>query len=206
MPPAFIYFDLGNVLFAFDRDRAFRQMAAVCDADPEVVRRCVMDEGLQHDLEHGLIDWAGFHDAFSRRTGTTSAADALALAASDMFTLRHDMLPVIAALTRAGVPMGILSNTCGPHWDHLVAGRYAILPGRFAPIVLSHEVRSLKPAAPIYAEAVRRAGVPAAAIFFCDDRPENVAGAVAAGWDAVLFTTAAGLVDDLARRGVNLGL
>jgi len=206
MPPAFIYFDLGNVLFSFDRDRAFRQMAAVCGADPEAVRRCVMDDGLQHDLEHGLVDWAGFHASFSTRTGTTSAADLLAHAASDMFSLRHDMLPVIAGLTRAGVRTGILSNTCGPHWDHLVAGRYAILPGRFDPIVLSHEVRSMKPAAPIYEQAARRAGVPAAHIFFCDDRPENVAGATAAGWDAVLFTTAARLVDDLARRGVNLGL
>lgn len=206
MRPEFIFFDLGNVLFDFDRDRAFRQMADVSGIDAAVVRAVVMEGGLQQALERGSLDWAGFHTGFSRLTATVTSAAELARAASDMFTLRVDMLPVIGGLERLGMPIGILSNTCDPHWRHLLEGRYAILPGRFAPIVLSHEEGCLKPEPAIYARAVERAGVPAERIFFCDDVPEHVEAARRAGWDAEVFTSAVGLVDALARRGIELGL
>jgi putative hydrolase of the HAD superfamily len=123
-----------------------------------------------------------------------------------MFTLRVDMLPVLGALERLGMPVGILSNTCDPHWQQLLGSRYAILPGRFAPIVLSHEEGCVKPEADIYARATARAGVPAERIFFCDDVPEHVEAARRAGWDAEVFTSAVQLVDALGRRGLNLGL
>lgn len=204
--PAFVYFDLGNVLFVFDRPRAFRQMAAVSGADAGLIHDVIMEGGLQADLERGAIDWRAFHAEFSRRTGTTSDAAALAVAASDMFALNVAIVPVLAALERAGCPIGILSNTCDPHWRHLLAGRYAILPGRFSPIVLSHEVRRMKPDPEIYAEAARQAGVAGERIFFADDLPENVSAARRAGWDAEVFTSAAGLAAALGRRGFNLGL
>lgn len=206
MRPEFVYFDLGNVVFSFDRPRSFRQMAAVCGAPAETIEQVVMAGGLQEALERGDCDWAGFHAAFSQRTGTTSDSEALARAASDMFALKVETLPVIAALERIGLPIGILSNTCGPHWRQIVDSRCAILPGGFREIVLSHEIRAAKPTAAIFAEAARRAAVPVERIFFCDDTPGHVAAARAAGWDAEVFTSAAGLVDALARRGLNLGL
>lgn len=204
--PAFIYFDLGNVIFTFDRGRAFRQMAAVAGTDEARVRAAVMEGGLQAALERGDIDWAAFHARFSNLTATTPAADALARAASDMFAINVAMLPVIGALERCRIPLGILSNTCDPHWRFLVAGGYAVLPGRFRELVLSHEVRASKPEARVFDVATSRTGVDPARIFFCDDLAEHVAAARAAGWDAELFTTASALVDQLARRGLNLGL
>ena len=150
MPPAFIYLDLGNVVFFFDRDRSFAEMAAVSGADAATVRDVVMEGGLQKAIERGDIDWPEFHAEFSRRTGTTPDPVALARAASDMFRLNTAMLPIIAGCRRAGVPMGILSNTCAPHWDFLVSSGYAILPGGFREIVLSHEERSAKPDRAIY--------------------------------------------------------
>lgn len=203
---SFVYFDLGNVLFSFDRPRAFRQMSAVSGADPGRIHDVVMSGGLQAALERGDVDWEEFHAEFSRRTGTTSDATELAAAASDMFTLNVAIVPVIAALERAGCPIGILSNTCGPHWRHLIDAGYAILPGAFSPIVLSHEVRLMKPVREIYATAADRAGVDPARIFFCDDLPDNVAGARQAGWDAEVFESAAGLAAALGRRGFNLGI
>lgn len=206
MRPAFVYFDLGNVLFAFDRGRAFRQMAAVSGATADAVESAVMGDGLQAALELGEIDWAGFHRAFSRRTGTTSDPGALARAASDMFTLKVETLPVVFALERIGVPTGILSNTCDVHWRQLLAGDYAVLGGTFAVAVLSHEERRSKPDPEIYAVAADRAGVPADRIFFTDDIPAHVDAARRAGWDAEVFESAAGLAAALGRRGLDLGL
>ncbi|MCE9630124.1 MAG: HAD family phosphatase [Planctomycetia bacterium] len=206
MPPDFIYFDLGNVVFFFDRERAFRQMAEASGVDAARVRDAVMDGGLQQALERGDIGWGEFHAEFSRRTGTRPDPGRLARATSDMFDLNVAMLPVIAACNRAGIPLGILSNTCDPHWRFLASGDYGIVPGTFREIVLSHEVRMAKPDRGIYEFAASRAGVEPARIFFCDDLTEHVAAARAAGWDAELFTAAHVLTDQLTRRGLPLGL
>ncbi len=205
MPPAFIYLDLGNVIADFDRDRAFRQMAAVCGTDTELVREAVMT-GLQADLERGQLDWEGFMAEFSGRTATRPDPARLAAAAADMFSLHVGMLPVIAGLERARVPLGILSNTCDLHWSHLLGLGWGVLPGGFRTIVLSHVAGCSKPEPRIFALAAEQAAVAPEAIFFCDDLPEHVAAARAAGWDAELFTSAAALVDQLTRRGLNLGL
>lgn len=204
--PEFVFLDLGNVLFAFDRARAFRQMAAVSGATAALVEEVVMAGGLQADLEAGRSDWPAFHAEFSRRTGTTSDPAALGRAASDMFTLKPDMIPVLAGLERIHCPFGILSNTCGIHWNHLRGGRWACLAGAVSQIVLSYEVGAAKPDRRIFDAATIAAGVAPERIFFTDDLPEHVAGARAAGWDAETFTSAADLLTALHDRGLNLGL
>ena len=206
MRPEFVFLDLGNVIVSFDRERSFRQMAAVAGIDPPAVQKTLEIHRLPEALERGAIDWPQFHEEFCRLTGTAPASEALAHAASDMFTLNIAMLPVIAGLERAGVPLGILSNTCGIHWNHLLLNRYAVLPGNFAATVLSHEVAAVKPEPAIYARAAEQAGVRPERIFFCDDIPAHVTAARAAGWDAEVFTSAAGLIDALDRRGLNLGV
>jgi putative hydrolase of the HAD superfamily len=206
MPPAFIFFDLGNVLALFDRERSVRQMAAVTGADERTVSEVVHDEDLQRALERGRIDWDGFHAEFVRRTNADVAAGTLAAAASDMFRLNVPILPVVAALGRIGIPLGILSNTCDPHWQRLGASGYAVLSRSFRELVLSHEVGAVKPDRDIYGLAAARAGVAADRIFFCDDLPIHVEAARAAGWDAEVFVSAHRLAEQLARRGLNLGL
>lgn len=206
MPPAFIYLDLGNVIVFFERDRAFTQMAAVSGADKAAVEAAVMAGGLHQAIERGDIGWPEFHAEFCSRTGTRPDADALALAASDMFSLNAAILPIIACCRRAGVPLGVLSNTCDPHWKFLVSRGYAILPGGFREIVLSHEERAVKPDQAIYEVATARAGVPAERIFFCDDLAPHIDAAREAGWDAELFVSAHALAEQLAHRGLNLGL
>jgi HAD superfamily hydrolase (TIGR01509 family) len=60
----------------------------------------------------------------------------------------------------------------------------------------------MKPQPGIYAAAASLAGVQPADIFYTDDRPENVAGACAAGFDAVPFENPRQLADELRRRHV----
>lgn len=204
--PAFVFLDMGNVIVSFDRDRAFRQMADVAGCTADVARTIVMEGGLHERSERGELDWRQFHAEFCGRASVTCDARALARAASDMFALRIDMLPVIAGLERTGCGLGILSNTCDAHWEHLLSEGFSVLPGHFREIVLSHEVGMVKPEPDIYRLATERAGVPAERIFFCDDIPAHVEAARAAGWQAEVFTTAARLVDALDRRGLKLGI
>jgi len=71
---------------------------------------------------------------------------------------------------------------------------------------LSYRLRAMKPEPAAYAGAARLAGVQPKQIFFTDDRPDNVAAARAAGWDAVQFESACQLNEELRQRGVALNL
>jgi HAD superfamily hydrolase (TIGR01509 family) len=62
----------------------------------------------------------------------------------------------------------------------------------------------MKPDAAIYARAEQLACVSPGDIFFVDDRPENVAGARAMGWDAVLYHTPERLLAELEARGIDI--
>ena len=64
-------------------------------------------------------------------------------------------------------------------------------------IIVSADEGVAKPDARLYALAVQRLGVPAAAAIMVDDFLENVNGAVAAGLTGVLFRNTAQVIDDL---------
>jgi FMN phosphatase YigB (HAD superfamily) len=160
----------------------------------------------------GDIDTDSYFAYFCRATGTRPDRRQLERAFCDIFTPIEETWQLVRELAAAGHRLAILSNTNSLQWEWCSDGRFPLLasfggPGSpFGWAVLSFEVRSMKPDRPIYDVAVQRAGapasVPASAVFFVDDRPENVVGAKAAGIDAVLFTDVEQLTVDLRARGV----
>ena len=122
-------------------------------------------------------------------------------AAADIFELNLPMLPLVAQLQQAGYPMGILSNTCETHWEHCFR-RYRIVEYGFAVYALSHRIGALKPDAVDLPRGRRAGRLPPEEIFFVDDIAGHVAGARAVGFDAVQFTTAESLADELRQRGI----
>ena len=60
----------------------------------------------------------------------------------------------------------------------------------------------MKPDAAIFHAAAELCGYRPEEIFFVDDLPGHVAGARAAGFDAVQFTSAEALSAELRRRGI----
>jgi len=199
--PQFLYFDLGNVLVTFDVGVMCRQMAEVAGITPARVMEVVFDGRLQGRYELGAITTRQFYESFCRATGTAPDCDVLLNAASDIFHLRPSIVPIVAHLREADYRLGILSNTCESHWEHC-RRRFAILDGLFEVYALSCRIGSAKPDAAIYRAAAELAGVEPADIFFTDDVPGHVAGARAAGLDAVQFTSVPQLVDDLRSRGL----
>jgi putative hydrolase of the HAD superfamily len=201
--PRFFYFDLGNVLATFTVERMLRQVHALCGVNEDRLRRVFFDEGLQKDYETGRIDSREFHERFCASAGTRPDADALRHAASDIFELNTPIVPIIASLALGRRPMGILSNTCEAHWRHC-CGRFAMLGDLFDRYVLSYEVGAMKPDPRIFEHAVELAGCAPAEIFYTDDLPGHIEGARQVGLDAVQFTTAAALAEQLRQRGVTL--
>ncbi|MFS2326168.1 HAD family phosphatase [Brucella sp. H1_1004] len=70
-------------------------------------------------------------------------------------------------------------------------------------VTVSGDIRMLKPDREIYEHHVASFDLDPAATLFIDDSPANVEGAKAAGWQAVHFTSAAKLADDLKRLGLS---
>jgi FMN phosphatase YigB (HAD superfamily) len=89
------------------------------------------------------------------------------------------MIDWAAALQRAGIQTGVLSNV----GDAMEAGIVARFPwlAKFNHRTFSHRLGMAKPDAAIYRHAAEGLGVAADEILFVDDLEENVAAARAAG-------------------------
>jgi HAD superfamily hydrolase (TIGR01509 family) len=102
--------------------------------------------------------------------------------------LYDDALPVLASLREQGVKTALVSN-CS-HSTRPVVERLG-LDRAFDRIVLSFEVRAMKPDPAIYRAALRQlGGVAAERAVFVDDQPPYCDGATAIGFDARLILRA----------------
>lgn len=200
-PPKFLFFDLGKVLLRFDVDVMCRRIGDASGIAAATVYDVLMGHPLQKDYECGRIATRQFYEAFCRETGTRPGFEALVRAASDIFEFNAGMIPVVAHLHRGGYRMGILSNTCESHWEHCLR-RFRVLSDLFELYALSYKIGAAKPEPAIFEAAAKLAGVAPEEIFFTDDVAGHVAGARAAGFDAVQYTSTSQLVADLRVRGV----
>jgi glucose-1-phosphatase len=201
IPPKFLYFDLGKVLVDFSVERMLDQMAVVVGIPAEAVREAAFGNGLMRQHETGQLSTREFYEAFCQATATRADFGRLVAAAADIFELNLSMIPLVTQLRQAGYRTGILSNTCETHWEHCFR-RYRIVHDGFGVFALSHRIGALKPDAAIYHAAAEMAGCAPEEIFFVDDLHGHVAGARAVGFDAMPFTTAAALADELRQRGI----
>jgi len=107
---------------------------------------------------------------------------------------------ILRALRAAGVPVHALTNF-GLAPFAVAEARFSFL-GEFDRRFISGAMGLLKPDPAIYAAVERATGLPPDALFFTDDRPENVAAARARGWQAHRFKGADGLAHALTEAGL----
>jgi 2-haloacid dehalogenase len=113
---------------------------------------------------------------------------------------RTETVAVLREVVAVGVPAYALTNWSAETFHHAEA-RFDFL-GDFTEVLVSGELRMLKPDPAIYRELLRRTGTRPEETFFTDDSARNVAGAQALGLDAVQYTDAAQLRHELVARGV----
>ena len=109
----------------------------------------------------------------------------------------HELVQRLAA---RGVPLFCLTN----FGDEFFADFRPTQPvfDHFADIIVSGVEKVAKPEPRIYEIVEERSGLSGAALFFTDDNPANIAAARARGWNAHLFTEAAGLEAALIAEGL----
>jgi glucose-1-phosphatase len=197
----FVYFDLGNVLVKFDHQRGLDNLARLTELPVGQLRGAIFDSGLQRDYEAGQVDDAAFVQRLAGLVGAPlDTADVLA-AISDIFWPNEAILPALRWVSAARLGCGLLSNTCQAHWQWIESRSWPMVsPDWFCSTILSYRVRCLKPDRDIYRIAQQQAAVPADQILFIDDLADNVAGAQAAGWQAMHYTGSDQFLADLQLR------
>lgn len=197
----FVYFDLGNVLVKFDHQRGLDNLAALTTLPSSHLREAIFDSGLQRDYEAGGVDDVEFVQRLAKLIGAPLDTAAVLDAISDIFWPNEAILPALRSVAEAQVGCGLLSNTCQAHWQWIESRRWPMVsPQWFRSTILSFRVRCLKPDLEIYRIAQQQAAVPAEQILFIDDLADNVAGATAAGWQAIHYTDSDRLLADLKHR------
>jgi 2-haloacid dehalogenase len=186
-PAAAVVFDLGGVLIDWDPRHLYRRLIA-----DEAFMEWFLAEVCSPDWNAAQDAGRSWADAVAEAKGRHPAHGTLieAYAARWPEMLKGELAGTVAILEELAardVPLFALTNWSAETF-HVARARFAWLE-RFRHIVVSGEVRTMKPDPRIFRLLIERIGVEPAAVVFVDDVPRNVAAAAAAGLRAIRFTT-----------------
>jgi putative hydrolase of the HAD superfamily len=182
-----VLFDYGNVLSGPPDPAAREEMKRILGVDEQRFRAIYWKH--RDDYDRGTLTSVAYWERVARdlhRPLDARELSALISADNDVWTQpNHAMMDWAAALQRAGIPTGVLSNM----GDAMEAGIVARFPwlAEFNHNTFSHRLGMAKPDAAIYRHAAEGLGVAAEEILFVDDLAENIAAARAAGMNAIQY-------------------
>ncbi|WP_343046805.1 HAD family phosphatase [Sphingomonas chungangi] len=199
--PTSVVFDVGNVLVDWNPRAFFAR---------HVTDSARLDRLMSEVL---TLEWHTQHDA--GRDFADTSAERIALYPDEAENIRRwgadfgetigDLLPgmadLVADLDAAGVPLYAITNFSHEFWPPFRA-REAALFDRFRDVVVSGEVKLIKPDPAIYGLALERFGLVPGEALFVDDRQDNVEAGERAGLVGHRFVDAPAL--RAALRGYDL--
>ena len=197
-----VLFDYGLVLTGPPHPPAWQAMQRLLGAEEVPFHAAYWR--FRHDYDRGALDGRTYWQEVAHELGRPpDPATTTQLIAADIELWTQPNQPMIdwaAALQRAGIRTGILSNL-GDAMEAGVRTRFAWLDG-FYHLTFSHRLGTAKPDSAIYQHAAQGLGVPPAQVLFIDDRLDNIEGARAAGMHAVQYTTQPEFVRALQEQGL----
>jgi putative hydrolase of the HAD superfamily len=194
-----IIFDLGKVLVHFDFKRGYRELEGHCALPAAEIPKRLAGTGLVEQFETGLVEPRDFVDQLRRILDLRVDYDEFCRIWSCIFTetlIPESMIEGLAARYR----LLLLSNTNAIHFE-MIHRKYPLLR-HFHDLVLSYEVKAMKPDPAIYRAVLERAGCRPEECFYTDDIVEYVEGARRMGIDAVQFRGAEALQEELRARAI----
>jgi putative hydrolase of the HAD superfamily len=194
-----IIFDLGRVLVNFDFQCGYQALEGLCPyAAAEIPGRLATGDLVQR-FETGMIEPRDFVAQLSAVLDLEIGYDHFCRIWSSIFTetlVPEGMLAGLAERYR----LLLLSNTNAIHFEMLRVSHPMLR--HFHELVLSYEVKAMKPHPEIYRVAIARAGCRPEECFYTDDIAAYVAAARSLGMDAVRFESAAQLEREFEARGI----
>jgi putative hydrolase of the HAD superfamily len=198
-----ILFDLGKVLLDFDFETGVQALHKACSISRDRLEEVLWDENWIRRYERGEISTGEFH-AYLRETADLSMdLEGFCRTWSSVFLPELLVSEDLLRALRKRYPLILVSNTNEAHIE-FVRANYRVLD-YFDYHVLSYEIGSLKPDRKVFEHAIAAAGHPPQALFYTDDREENIQAARQLGMRVHQFSTASALVDALQDAGVDIG-
>ncbi len=200
-PPQALLFDLGGVVVEIDFDRALAAWQPWSRHSPEELAHAFRHDDAFERHERGEMP----DDAYFRHLAGCLAfeGDRAGIEAgwNDLFVGTIDETLDLIRAVRRRVPCHAFTNT-NPAHHATWAARYPAVPDAFGHVFTSHRLGAREPEREAFRRVVDAIGVDADAILFFDDNAANVAGARAAGLEAVLVHSPADVRTALWRAGL----
>ncbi len=183
-----VIFDLGGVVIEWNPDRILD--AYYADPEARVIMKTQM---FQHpdwlQLDRGTMNETELLARLGVRTGRPAAElSGLFDAVRESLHAKPDTVALLEKLHRRGVPLYCLSNISSDIFEFL-RERHSFW-GVFRGIVISGDLKIMKPEAEIFEFLLKRYGLTAAQSVFIDDNGTNIEAARALGIHAVWFKSA----------------
>lgn len=193
-----IFFDLGGVLVDVHLDRFLTGLAARLRCSEETVRLRLEElKPLFLAFDRGELESGEFYRHCTDHLGLDVDFAGFSALYTGIFDLKSDTLALAMALSHH-FRLSIISNTDPMHYGFIM-DRYPLLR-QFENPVTSFAARALKPEPEIFHYALAAMGVSPSETLLIDDLPQNVAGAVAAGMQAIWFEDTASLQRQLQQQ------
>jgi putative hydrolase of the HAD superfamily len=195
-----IVFDLGNVLIPFDYQIMLNKLDSIEDGLGEHFREYYKNHyEIHREFEKGGIEEKDFIELMLKALDNKISAKMFCEFYSDIFTVNENVAALLPIL-KEKYKLVLLSNTNGTHkkygWE-----QYPFLQ-HFDKLILSHEVKAVKPEREIYKAVENYTERPSSEHIFIDDILDYVEGAKNMGWDGIQFLGYDYLVEQLKVRNL----
>lgn len=198
-----LLFDLGKVLIDFNFEPGLQALHAACSISREQLEDVLWDETWIRRYERGEISTTEFHSYLCQAASLKMTMPEFRQAWSSVFLPKPIVSDELLRALKLKYPLILVSNTNEAHIE-FIQSRYGVLD-YFDHHILSYKVGSLKPDRKIFEHAIAASGCAADALFFTDDRKENIVAARDLGLHAHQFTSESRLIEALRGVGVELG-
>jgi glucose-1-phosphatase len=200
-PPRLVLFDMDDVLCAYDWHGRVAELARLCGQSSEALAASIWNSGFEDSADTGAISAEAYLEGFAQRLGIPFTRARWVANRRAAMTPWPDMLSLARAISQHAT-IAVLTNN-----GHLTAETIDELFPELRPvfgarILFSAQFATQKPDPEVYRRALAHLGVEPGEAVFTDDKPENVAGAVAAGLNGHVHAGAEALAQRLAELGM----
>ncbi len=196
-----VIFDLGKVLVHFDFRRGYSALEGLCPYPAADIPKRIARTDLVQRFETGLVEPRDFVTQLSAMLDLQADYDGFCAIWNRIFTdilIPEEMLAGLAERYR----LVLLSNTNAIHFES-IREHYGSLLRHFHELVLSYEVKAMKPDPAIFHRAIEAAQCRPEECFYTDDIGAYVEAARQLGIDAVQFESAEQIRRELTARGIH---
>ena len=195
-----IVFDLGNVLLPFDYNIMLEKLEKI---EKNLGRNFLNFYKEYYDIhrafERGELPEKEFLEKMLMNLNYKIDKKTFCIYYSSVFTENKNVVSLLPVLKK-NYMLVLLSNTNSIHREY--AWKNYEFINYFDKLILSYEVKALKPEKKIYKAVENFTKKPSGEHLFIDDIKEYAEGAKKMGWDSIHFTNSKNLFNELKQRDI----